>query len=576
MCTFAVWLQKDMDPTESLRAYAGDTNQNMQAHDNRYNNSMITSDSYNFMTGTGALDVPLKDQASQLQGPPISEEGGGSAQDSSGPRPIGTLYTNQHPPSSGDYPSRSPSVPNPNWDNIHGASLYSNSNMQNILIGGGGMMGAPGNIVTAQLLIGGLQRASFNDGGHSDHGNVYYTSAANNQQEPMTQALYYANAAAYNSNSGFHSDGRDPAGVTTLLYPTQDERTATPQPSCDQSQQQFRCDPFLAAAAGGIPLSLHEHSAIHNANQNYNWRNGGNEHSFLPMNEESQNHQSQFDTDHHVPQFNVSRAHCHDLSHMQPADHMSTGVGLHMESLKGISVNGQGLSLSLSSHQSHFHSVGGQLPEADQMAAIGQAAALAKTKELASRYLTGGSTDLSRFRIHPTDDAMLGARLLEDHTDSAGRKHLASSSHSGPSGAGSSNHITASRFLGCAQAILNEVCRVTAVKRHPKPARSSDQQQQNWNRVPVGGSSASVDGNYSYNGKEDSTRSSILTEVDSGRHPASAFNIHTSPHVNVSHISLESEMVHGLVDAARAQNRDGLDSRKQKLSLMLDEVITYF
>jgi hypothetical protein len=559
-----------MDPTESLRAYSSDTNQNLQTHDHHYNNSMIASDSYNFMTGGEVLEVPLKDQASQLQGPPISEERT-AGQDPSGPL-IGTLYTNQHPPSSGDYPSRSPSVPKPNWENINGGALYSNSNMQNILISGGGMMAAPTSAATAQLLIGGLQGGSFNDGGHSEHGNVYYSSAANNQQEPMAQ-LYYVNAAgSYNSHAGFHSDGRDPVSVTTIMYPAHEEGTATPQSSCDQSQQQFRVDPFLAAAAGGIPLSLLEHSASRSANQNYNWRNGGNELSFLPMNEDSQNHQSQFDTDHHVPQFSVSRA-CQDLSHMQQTDHISNGVGLHMERVKGISVNGQGLSLSLSSHQSHFHSAGGQLPDqADHMAAIGQAAALAKTKELASRYFTAGaSADLSRFRTQSRDEVLMGQRFLQEHVDSAGRKHLASSSHNDSSGAASSNHISASRFLGSAQAILNEVCRVTALKRHPKPARSSDHQQHSWNNM-AGGNSASVDGNYTYNGKEDSARSSILAEVDSGRDTTSAFNIHASPLVTVSHIPLESEMIQGLADAARTQNRDDLESKKQKLSLMLDEV----
>ena len=88
----------------------------------------------------------------------------------------------------------------------------------------------------------------------------------------------------------------------------------------------------------------------------------------------------------------------------------------------------------------------------------------------------------------------------------------------------------------------------------------------------AGGNSASVDENYTYNGKEDSARSSILTGIDSGKDTTSAFNIHASPLVTVSHIPLKSEMIQGLADAARIQNRDDLESKKQKLSLMLDEV----
>jgi hypothetical protein len=41
-------------------------------------------------------------------------------------------------------------------------------------------MAAPRSAATAQLLIGGLQGGSFNDGGHSEHGNVYYFSTTNN------------------------------------------------------------------------------------------------------------------------------------------------------------------------------------------------------------------------------------------------------------------------------------------------------------------------------------------------------------------------------------------------------------
>ena len=577
-----------MDPTESdLRAYAADTSQNMQTRDHSYNNSMMVSDSYNFMTGVGVLEVPLKDQASQLlQGPPISEEGG-AAQDPSGTL-IGTLYTNQLPASSGDYPSNSPSVPTSHWESMNGgAGLFSNATIQNILNIGSAMVAAPPIVATAhpivataQLLIGGLvPEGSINDSSHSDHGSVYYTSAPANvvqQDQPMAQTLYYVNAAGYNSNAAFHSNGHDPAGVT-ILYPTQDEGSGT-QASCNQSQIPFRADAFqqlAVTASADIPLSLHEHSA---GNQNYHWRNGGNEHSFLPINEESLNNHSQFaDTDHHVTQFNVSRAF-HDLSHMQQTpDHMSNGVGLHME---GISVNGQGLSLSLSTHQSHFHSAGSQLPESDQMdmAAIEQAAAIAKTKELASRYLTEASADLSRFR---TPDVMLEARILQEQWDNAGRKHLiASSNQNGPSSAGSSNHISVSPYLQSAQAILNEVCRVAALKRHPKPARSSDGQQHNscWNNMGPGGSLTTVEGNYTYNGKEDSARSSIINEVDSVRDPVSAFNIHTSSQtMTVSHINpLESEMIQGLAEAARTQNRDDLESKKQKLNFMHNEVFFWF
>jgi hypothetical protein len=81
--------------------------------------------------------------------------------------------------------------------------------------------------------------------------------------------LYYVNAAgSYNSNTGFHSDGWDPLRVTTIMYPAHDEGIATPESSCNYSQQQFRVDPFLAA--GGIPLSFLEHSGSCSTNQNYN------------------------------------------------------------------------------------------------------------------------------------------------------------------------------------------------------------------------------------------------------------------------------------------------------------------
>lgn len=60
--------------------------------------------------------------------------------------------------------------------------------------------------------------------------------------------------------------------------------------------------------------------------------------------------------------------------------------------------------------------------------------------------------------------------------------------------------------------------------------------------------SASVHGNFTYNGKEDSARSSILNEVDSRRDSASTFNIHSSPLVIVSHMALVGwdEMIQGL------------------------------
>ncbi|XP_024396319.1 uncharacterized protein [Physcomitrium patens] len=563
-----------MDSSEPLRAYAADTNHNLQA--DSYNSSLMASDSYNFLTGVGVLEVPLK-EPSQSQAPKTSE---GAAQNSSGPL-IDTLYTNHEPsPTSGSFPSRStPVSKSNNWENINGGGLYSNSNMQNILISGSGIMAAPTSTATAQLLIGGLHGGSFNDGGHSDHGSVYYTPS-NNQEESMAQ-LYYVNAAAGFSNAGFHSDGRQAGLVTTLLYPPQEGGTTAPQSSSDQSQQQFGV-PFISQtalahgavsqraleASGAIPgLSLHDHSASRSGNHHYNWRNGGNEHSFLPMNEElNQNHQSQFDTD--LPQYGITRACQADLSRMHQTDHLQSEIGLQMDRSHGVSVTGQGLSLSLSSHQSHFHSGGGQLPDSEQMNAVAaQAAAIAKTKELASRYLTGASADLSRFRTSSRDDVMgMGARFLQEHMDSGGRKHLASSSYSGPSGtAGSSNHISASKFLRSAQAILNEVCRVTPLKRPPKSVRSSD--QQHWSMA--GGSSTSVDANLTYNGREE--RSGMLAgEVDSARDPASF--VTTSSLVTVSQVPLESEMIQGLAEAARCESRDDLELKKQKLSLMLDEV----
>ncbi|KAG0566111.1 hypothetical protein KC19_7G039300 [Ceratodon purpureus] len=559
-----------MDPTDSsLRAYPGETSQSLQAPDHQYNNSMVAADSYNFVTGGGVLVAPLQDQASQLQ---FSEEGAaGQGHPASGAGLIGTLFT-------GAYPSQSPSVPPSLWEYSRGnGGLYDNPSMQNLQIGGSGMMTAPHS--EAQLLLDCFQGGSFNVGGHSDHGGVYYPPAPNNQQEPMAQALHHVGTAGYSSNAGFHADGRVQASATTsMLYPTHDEGTATPQAACDQGQQQYGVDPYLAASVGGLPLSLLDQlSASRGADPNFDWRNVGNEHSFLPMNEDSQIHQSQFETDPRVPQFNVSR---HDLSHMQQTDHMSNGVGLHMEGLEGIAVNGQGLSLSLSSHQSQFHSVGGQLQESDQMGALGQAAAISNTKELASRYLAGGNADLSRFRTHSRDDATMGARFLQEHIDStAGRQHLAASSHGNLSGAGPSNHISASRFIRSAQAILNEVCRATALKRPPRPARSSDHQQyNNWHSMAGASASAGVGGTLTDNiGKEISAGSSstIPNGVTSGRNSAApAFNIHSSPLLAVSQMAVVdySQIFAGRADAASTEIGNGLQSKKQKLGLLLEEV----
>ncbi|KAG0566118.1 hypothetical protein KC19_7G039900 [Ceratodon purpureus] len=558
-----------MDPTDSsLRAYPGETSQSLQAPDHQYNNSMVAADSYNFVTGGGVLVAPLQDQASQLQ---FSEEGAaGQGHPASGAGLIGTLFT-------GAYPSQSPSVPPSLWDSRGNGGLYDNPSMQNLQIGGSGMMTAPHS--EAQLLLDCFQGGSFNVGGHSDHGGVYYPPAPNNQQEPMAQALHHVGTAGYSSNAGFHADGRVQASATTsMLYPTHDEGTATPQAACDQGQQQYGVDPYLAASVGGLPLSLLDQlSASRGADPNFDWRNVGNEHSFLPMNEDSQIHQSQFETDPRVPQFNVSR---HDLSHMQQTDHMSNGVGLHMEGLEGIAVNGQGLSLSLSSHQSQFHSVGGQLQESDQMGALGQAAAISNTKELASRYLAGGNADLSRFRTHSRDDATMGARFLQEHIDStAGRQHLAASSHGNLSGAGPSNHISASRFIRSAQAILNEVCRATALKRPPRPARSSDHQQyNNWHSMAGASASAGVGGTLTDNiGKEISAGSSstIPNGVTSGRNSAApAFNIHSSPLLAVSQMAVVdySQIFAGRADAASTEIGNGLQSKKQKLGLLLEEV----
>ncbi|KAG0566119.1 hypothetical protein KC19_7G039900 [Ceratodon purpureus] len=559
-----------MDPTDSsLRAYPGETSQSLQAPDHQYNNSMVAADSYNFVTGGGVLVAPLQDQASQLQ---FSEEGAaGQGHPASGAGLIGTLFT-------GAYPSQSPSVPPSLWDSRGNGGLYDNPSMQNLQIGGSGMMTAPHS--EAQLLLDCFQGGSFNVGGHSDHGGVYYPPAPNNQQEPMAQALHHVGTAGYSSNAGFHADGRVQASATTsMLYPTHDEGTATPQAACDQGQQQYGVDPYLAASVGGLPLSLLDQlSASRGADPNFDWRNVGNEHSFLPMNEDSQIHQSQFETDPRVPQFNVSR---HDLSHMQQTDHMSNGVGLHMEGLEGIAVNGQGLSLSLSSHQSQFHSVGGQLQESDQMGALGQAAAISNTKELASRYLAGGNADLSRFRTHSRDDATMGARFLQEHIDStAGRQHLAASSHGNLSGAGPSNHISASRFIRSAQAILNEVCRATALKRPPRPARSSDHQQyNNWHSMAGASASAGVGGTLTDNiGKEISAGSSstIPNGVTSGRNSAApAFNIHSSPLLAVSQMAVVdySQIFAGRADAASTEIGNGLQSKKQKLGLLLEEQV---
>uniref|UniRef100_A0A7I4ELP8 Homeobox domain-containing protein n=1 Tax=Physcomitrium patens TaxID=3218 RepID=A0A7I4ELP8_PHYPA len=537
-----------MDPSEPLRAYGADSDKNLQT--DSYNGSLMASDSYNFLTGAGVLDVPLKEQNESTHAHKSSKEG--AAQNSSGPS-IETLYTNHEPsPSSGSFPGRSSPAPECNsWDNINGGGLYGNSNMQNILISGSGMMAAPTSTTTAQLLIGGLHGGSFNDGSESDQGSIYYTSS-NHHDDSMAQ-LYYVNAAAGFSNPGFHSDGRQAGLVTTSLYPSQHGGTSAQQSSTDQSQQQFGV-PFISHASlahgsvrqralestGAVPiLSLHEHSGSHDGNHHYNWRNGGNEHPFLPMNAESnQNHQSQFDTD--LPQYAMSRASHADLSHMQRTDHLQSEISLHMDRSHGSSTTAQ-------------------------------AAAMAKTKELASRYLTGANADLSRFRTPSRDDVVgIGARFLQKHNSGGGRKHLESSNYSGPSGtAGSSNHISASKFERSAQAILNEVCSVTPLKRPPKPIRSPD--QQHWS--VAGGRSIGADANLTYTGRDD--RSAMLAgEVDSVRDPA--LFVTASSLVTVSQLPLDSETVQELADAARCENRVDLELKKQKLNLMLDEVETRY
>lgn len=562
----------EMDPSESLQAYGGSSNQSRRV--DSYNNQLIGTDSYNFLTGTEALDGPLK-ESHHSRGPPHAE---GRTTQNSGGDLLGGLYSSENSPSA-DFSNRSSQTPKSNsWESVSEAGLYSNS-LQNLLISGANVLSTQSGTGTAQLLMGGLQGGSYG-GGHSDPTGVYYPPP-NSQQGAMQ--LYYVNAADYCHE--FNNVGR-PGVTSALLYSQQDGGTSDQQESCTQSEQQYNF-PFLPSALphddlhqqaleainpmGGNTLSLQGLSAAsRNGSHNYsNWRNGGNEHSFIPMNDDSHNSQSQYDTD--LPHYGVGRA-CHDLSRMHQTDHLQgdVGHGLHVDHSHGACFSGQGLSLSLSSHQPqsaglHYQPGGGHLSEADHINAVAQAAAqMAKTKELASRYLAGGNADLSRFRT-PSRDDILGSKFHLDPVGIGGGKHF-EANMSGPSGpAGSSDHFSASRFLRIAQDILNEVCKVSASKKPLKPARASEQ---HWNMAA--GSSASIDGHLTSHGKED--RVAILTEVDSVRDPVSFAN--PLPLVAVSHIlPHETELVTNLADLARTDNSDDLELKKGKLSLMLDEVI---
>lgn len=523
---------------------------------------MIPSDSYNFLTGEEGelLEVPIK-ETSQSQG--ASDADVGSAQSSA---LIGTLFSNPgHSPGSYLYQS-SPALKSGSWESFSAAAQYSNP-VQNILISGSELLAAPTSTVTAQLLVGGLQGGSFDVCRNAEPSEALYYPSSNNSQETMQ--LYYV-------NPGFpHGFSSDKSGVT-VIYPPPDGRTigsSSQQSSRAHDQQQYSL-PFLhsnlahsglnqqalevISSPAGVPLS---HQSLAASRQSYsNWRNGGNEHAFLPINEASQNTSSQFGTD--FPPYGVGRGAL-DLSHMQQNDQLQGEVGHnHMDHLYGGSVNGQGLSLSLSSHQPqssalHFQ---GQIPEPnmDAAAAFSQAAAIVKTKEEASRYDSSSSHDagLNHFRTS-TREEVLGARFQHDHVNVGARKHVES--------AASNSHFSETGFLRSAQDILNEVCRVTPLKRPPKPAaRSSDQQ---WNMAA--GSSASIDGNLTYYGSEG--RTAVLTEVDSARDPAS-FADTTLLMTTASHVSHSNEISQSFADTVRTGNRDDLDLKKGKLRMMLDEV----
>lgn len=495
-----------MDAAENLRAYGGDPSHNM--HPDAY----ITQGSYTFMNG--AMDAPLKDG-----GAPIEDSGGVEAQQSS-TSGLGTLYTNNQLGGASFNASRSPTVPSStnSWElTINGGaagSLYAGgSSLPNILINGGGLM-ASNSTPTAQLLIGGLQ--SFNE---TDHGTVYYPpSQAQQHTNAHAEAmqLIYVNGGGYGHNTfdrGLaYNNGQDHSSTENNQNSTQQSAYGVSflsQPLMEQRQQSYN-----------------------------NWpRTGGNEHSFLPVNDEQPGHHSLFGA--------VLQGR---NDHEQLAQQVMAveGTNHSQGASNSIAVNGQGmLSLSLSSHQPHFQQLPGE-SSASEAQMVAQAAAIAKTKELASRFFagSGASADLSRFRT-PT---------REFHHES--KKP------------GSSSQLTASQFLQSVQSILNELCKVTPLKRAPKPATSTEQQ------YPLRSSSASVNATYNgYHGKDDLH----AAEASVGRDPQSSVaSLSDASHlVTVSHIPLQAEM---MSDAARssATGRDDLEFKKGQLIRMLDEVRTEF
>ena len=463
---------------------------------------------------------------------------------------------------------------------------------------------APASTPTAQLLTGGPSRRSPSDGGHHQQDDDSSTNVCYNFSSSQQEALqlYYVNAGFSN---GLSSDGRSTV-MTTLMYPPQNpDHTSTVsgmhQPCEEQNEHQYRA-PFLpfsfadkaihrralegaGPAEAEIPLGLGAHSESVTGSQSYsNWRSVGSEHSFLPMSKLSQNDHSQFGAD--LANYRVTHS-SQEMSHMHQTDHFqndTAGHSLHLDvHTHGLSMsNGQGLSLSLSSHQQQstalqFHSVQGDVASADHFHTVAaalqsQEAAIAQSKELASRYLTGSANPglhMSRYHTPVSGEDVMGTGYQQHNLEVAGgRNQLDSSQSSGYTGVprpSASHHTATSKFLKTAQDVLNEVCRVSQLSRKRASKRRATSPEQQFNTAGAG-SSASVDNSFSnYSGRDDRASSMLTEAADSSNDAASTF-----PSLNAAtHMAAMKQTM--------TESRDELELKKGRLILMLDEVqLRYF
>lgn len=469
-----------------------------------------------------------------------------------------------------------------------------------MLLGGERMLEtAPTSTPTAQLLTGGPIRRSPSDGGHhqqdDDPGTNVCYNFYSSQQEALQ--LYYVNAGF---SHGLTSDGRATV-MTTLMYPPQNpNHTSTVsdmhQPCEEQNEHQYRA-PFLpfnftdkamhrrplegaGPAEAEIPLGLGAHSESVDGSQSYsNWSSVGSEHSFLPMSKLSQNDHSQFGAD--LANYRVTHSSQH-MSHLHQTDHFQSDATGHTLQLDvhthGLSMsNGQGLSLSLSSHQQQstalqFRSVQGDVASADHFHTVAaalqsQEAVIAQSKALTSRYLTGSANSglhMGQYHTPVPGEDVVGTGYQQHNLEVArGRNKMDSNQSSGYTGAPralASHHITTSRFLKTAQDVLNEVCRVSQLSRKRAPKRRATPPDQQFNTAGAG-SSASVDNNFTnYSGRDDRAGAMLTEAADSANDPASTF-----PSLNAAtHMAAMKQTM--------TESREELESKKGRLILMLDEV----